>query len=49
MDAVSLNWVKLGDDSGQWSHTLLPSLSLARHSINMLKDRRAANANRCLL
>ena len=49
MDAVSLNWVKWGDDSRQWSHTPLPSLSQARHSINMLKDRRAANANRCLL
>lgn len=49
MEAVSLNWVKWGDDSGQWSHTLLPSLSLAHHSINMLRDRRAANANPCLL
>lgn len=49
MDAVSLNWVKWGDDSGQWSHTPLPSLSLAHHSINMLKDRRFANANPCLL
>lgn len=49
MDAVSLNWVKWGDDSGQWSHTLLPFLSRAGHSINMLRDRGAANANRCLL